>query len=124
MECPVYAAELEFVEVCALANHELIFKPMPKFPAMTRDFAMVVEEAVKVGDLEKEIKASAGPLLESVKLFDVYRGSQVPEGRKSVAFSLAYRAADRTLTESEVNDINSKVLQSLKDRYDAVLREI
>ncbi|MBO4818766.1 MAG: phenylalanine--tRNA ligase subunit beta [Firmicutes bacterium] len=124
VECEVYAAELEFKDICAMANHELIFKALPKFPAMTRDFAMVVAEEIKVGDLEKEIKASAGPLLESVKLFDVYRGAPVLSGYKSVAFSLAYRAQDRTLTENEVNDINTKVLLNLKDKYNATLREM
>jgi phenylalanyl-tRNA synthetase beta chain len=124
VECEVYAAELEFRDICAMADHELIFKPLPKFPAMTRDFAMVVKEEVKVGDLEKEIRSSAGPLLENVKLFDVYRGVPILPGFKSVAFNLAYRAADRTLTENEVNDINTKVLTNLKDKYNATLREM
>jgi len=124
VECEVYASELEFRDICAMADHELIFKPLPKFPAMTRDFAMVVSESVKVGDLEKEIKASAGPLLEAAKLFDVYRGAPILPGQKSVAFSLSYRAADRTLTENEVNDINTKVLANLREKYNAVLREM
>ena len=124
VECEVYAAELEFRDICSMANHELIFTPLPKFPAMSRDFAMVVKEEVKVGDLEKEIKATAGPLLESTKLFDVYRGAPILPGEKSVAFSLSYRASDRTLTENEVNEINAKVLLNLKDKYNAVLREI
>ncbi|MBQ2228057.1 MAG: hypothetical protein II427_02910, partial [Firmicutes bacterium] len=74
--------------------------------------------------LEKAIKANAGPLLESVKLFDVYRGAPVLPGFKSVAYSLTYRAADRTLKENEVNEINQKVLIALKDAYNAVLREM
>lgn len=124
IDCPVYAAELEFKEIVELSDKTVIFKPLPKFPAMSRDFAMVVDEDVKVGDLEKQIKSSAGPLLESTRLFDVYRGTQLPKGQKSVAFSLTYRAADRTLKETEVNDINSKVLADLKDKYNAALREM
>jgi len=124
VEIPVYAAEIEFSEIEKFAQLEQIFKPLPKFPAMTRDFAMVVTEDVKVGDLEKDIKNNAGDLLEDAKLFDVYRGSQMAAGTKSVAFSLVYRAPDRTLTDKEVNDINTKVLVSLKDKYNAVLREM
>ncbi len=120
----VYAAEIEFHEICKLTRGELIFKPLPKFPAMTRDFAMVVEEEVKVGDLEKEIRSCAGPLLEDAKLFDVYRGAPIEAGKKSVAFSLVYRAADRTLKDSEVSEINSRVLVYLKDKFNAVLREM
>jgi phenylalanyl-tRNA synthetase beta chain len=91
---------------------------------MKRDFAMVVAEEVLVGDLEKGIQAKAGDLLESVVLFDIYRGSPVPTGSKSVAFSLVYRANDRTLKEAEVTEINTKVLVSLKEAYNASLREL
>ena len=124
IETEVYAAEIEFNLIYALANTEKRYQPLPKYPAMVRDFAMVVTEETKVGDLQNEIKAQAGPMLESVKLFDVYRGAPVEEGHKSVAFSLTYRAKDRTLTDTEVNDINTKVLINLKDKYNAVLREI
>lgn len=124
IDTEVYAAEIEFNLLYDLANTEKKYKTLPKFPAMVRDFAMVVKEEVKVGDIEKEIKASAGELLESVKLFDVYRGAQILAGTKSVAFSLTYRAKDRTLTDTEVNEINTKVLVNLKDKHNAVLREI
>jgi len=124
IDTQVYAVEIEFNMLYKLANTEKKYKALPKYPAMVRDFAMVVKEEIKVGDLEKDIKANAGELLESVKLFDVYRGAQILAGTKSVAFSLTYRAKDRTLTDTEVNEINTKVLVSLKDKYNAVLREI
>jgi len=124
MDCEVYAAELWFDNIEKVANIDHRFKPLPKYPAMTRDFAMVVEEEVKVGDLEDAIKSNAGELLESVKLFDIYRGAPVLPGHKSVAFSLTYRSKDRTLKEQEVNEINAKVLTKLKDTYNAVLREM
>ncbi|MCQ2552928.1 MAG: phenylalanine--tRNA ligase subunit beta, partial [Clostridia bacterium] len=124
IDTEIYAAEIEFCKLYGLANTEKRYAPLPKYPAMVRDFAMVVAEEVKVGDLEKEIKANAGQLLESVKLFDVYRGAQILVGTKSVAFSLTYRAADRTLTDAEVNEINTKVLTNLKDKFNAVLREM
>ncbi len=124
LDTEVYAAEIEFNLMYELAGTEKKYVPLPKYPAMVRDFAMVVAEEIKVGDLEKEIRAAAGPLLESVKLFDVYRGAQILPGTKSVAFSLTYRAKDKTLTEGEVNEINTKVLVNLKDKHNAVLREI
>ena len=120
----VYAADLSFHALYSLVDLEKKYEPLPKYPAMKRDFAMVVEEQVQVGDLEKEIKARAGELLESVKLFDIYRGDQVPKGSKSVAFSLTYRAKDRTLKEAEVNEINTRVLIALKEAHHATLREM
>ena len=120
----VYAAEIDFDLLYGLAKTEIKYAPLPKYPAMVRDFAMVVKEDVAAGELEKAIKANAGPLLESVKLFDVYRGAPVLPGCKSLAYSLTYRAADRTLKEAEVNEINQKVLVALKDAYNAVLREM
>ena len=120
----VYAVELEFKRISQLVDTEKKYEPLPKYPAMVRDFALVVTEATKAGDLEKTIRNTAGGLLESVKLFDVYRGVPVPPGCKSLAFSLTYRSKDRTLTDAEVNDINTKVLAALRDSFNAVLREI
>jgi len=120
----VYAAEIDFDGLYSLASTEKRYTPLPKYPAMVRDFAMVVEERVQVGDLQDAIERHAGDLLESVKLFDVYRGVPIMPGFKSVAFTLTYRAKDRTLKEAEVNDINANVLAALKKEYNAVLREI
>ena len=120
----IYAAELDFAEIEKLASMEHRYTPLPKYPAMVRDFAMVVEEKITVAELEKAIRKHTAELLESVTLFDVYRGAPVLPGFKSVAFSLVYRRADRTLKEEEVNDLNSKMLIALKDEYNAVLREM
>ena len=120
----VYAAELKFSVIEEFASTEHRYTPLPKYPAMVRDFAMVVKEEVTVGELEEAIKKHTAELLESVKLFDVYRGAPVLPGFKSVAFSLVYRRADRTLKEEEVNELNSKMLIALKDEYNAVLREM
>ena len=124
IDCRVYAAELNFALIAEIANIDHRYTPLPKYPAMVRDFSMVVKEEVTVGELENEIKKNAGELLESVQLFDVYRGAPVLPGYKSVAFSLTYRSKERTLKEEEVNEINTKVLVQLKDSYNAVLREI
>ena len=93
---------------------------MCRFPSI----ALLVEESAKAGDLEDVIAAEAGELLESVKLFDVYRGAPVPPLHKSLAFSLTYRAKDRTLKDAEVNEINERVLAALQNRFNAVLREL
>ena len=124
IDCEVYAAELDFAAAVKLADTEKKYVPLPKYPAMVRDFALVVTEDIKAGDLEDTTAAEAGELLESVRLFDVYRGVPVPPLCKSLAFSLTYRAKDRTLTDAEVNEINTKVLAALKDKYNAVLREL
>ena len=79
---------------------------------------------MEVGRIEAVIKEFGGRILEDVRLFDVYRGQQVDEGKKSVAFSLIYRDKDKTLTDEEVNDVHSGVLDALKDKLNAVLREM
>ncbi|MBQ2058553.1 MAG: phenylalanine--tRNA ligase subunit beta, partial [Firmicutes bacterium] len=124
IDAEVYGGEFNFELFWKADRKGSRYTPLPKFPAMTRDFAMVVAESVPVGKLEKTIRQAAGELLEDVKLFDVYRGAPVPPGSKSVAFTLSYRAADRTLKEAEVNEINSGVLSALREGYNAILREM
>ncbi len=97
-------------------------RPMPRFPAVSRDIALLVGIDVPVGRLEAVIRSSAGPLLESVSLFDVYQGPQVKSGLKSVAFGLVYRASDRTLKEEEVFATMSAVLSALAKEEGAELR--
>ncbi len=116
--------ELNFDLLAQKANTEKFYRPLPKYPAMTRDLALTVEEENCVCDLESIIKAHGGDLLEKVALFDVYRGKQLASGTKSVAFTLTYRAADRTLTEEEVTKVNNKILTALKEECHAVLREM
>ncbi|MBR4150344.1 MAG: phenylalanine--tRNA ligase subunit beta [Firmicutes bacterium] len=124
IDTEVYAAEIDFDLLCAHACSDIKYAPLPKYPAMVRDFAMVVAEEVKVGDLQNCVRQTAGELLEDVHLFDVYRGAPVPPGFKSVALSLTYRAKDRTLKEGEVNEINTRVLAALAKGFSAALREI
>ena len=97
-------------------------KPLPRFPAMQRDLALVMEEAVAVGPLMSAMKKAAGTLLESIQMFDVYRGIQVGLGKKSIAFSLTFRAADRTLTNEEVQKAMDKVQAVCADKFGAVIR--
>ena len=98
------------------------YKPLPKYQAATRDLSILCDEAVTVAEAEDVITAAAGKLLRSVKLFDIYRGKGVAEGKKSLAFSLELRADDRTLTDADCDTVTTKVLTALKDKLNADLR--
>ena len=97
-------------------------KPLARFPAMQRDLALVMNESVAVGPLMTAMRKAAGNLLESIEMFDVYRGVQVGLGSKSVAFSLTFRAGDRTLTDEEVQKAMDKVMKVCADKYQASIR--
>lgn len=99
------------------------YKPLPKFPAVTRDIAMLVKDEIMVKQIEDIIKQQSGNMLEDVKLFDVYKGKQVPEGMKSVAYSITFRAEERTLKDEEVNKVMGRILEGLKTGLGAQLRE-
>ena len=99
-------------------------KPLPKYPAILRDISLVVDEDMAVGDIQKVIMAAGGDLLKSADLFDIYRGPQVGEGKKSVAFALVYRHDDKTLTDEEVDKIHEEILKALKEQLDVNLRDI
>ena len=122
MEAEVYCAEISFTK---LLNHLLpdaTYTPLPKYPTVTRDLALVCDEEITVAQAEDVITAAAGKLLRGVKLFDIYRGTGVPEGKKSMAFSLELRADDRTLTDSDSEAVVTKVLTALKEKLGAILR--
>ena len=122
MECEVYCAELNFTKMFQLSLPEPTYVPLPKYPGVTRDLSMLCDEAITVAQIEEAIYASAGKLLRNVKLFDIYRGTGVPEGKKSMAFSLELRADDRTLTDADSEQVMSKVLAALAERCGAALR--
>ena len=98
------------------------YKPLPKFPAVTRDIAMLVDDEVPVNQIESQIVSKAGKILEEVKLFDVYKGKQVPDGKKSVAYSILFRAADRTLTDEEVGKAMANIVKALAEKLGVQLR--
>lgn len=118
----VYAAELDFNTLFELRVDEKKYTKLPKYPAVTRDMAMLVDDEVTVGSIEKIISQCSGKILESIKLFDVYKGSQIPEGKKSVAYSVSYRAADRTLVDDEINAVFTKTVKRLESELKAQLR--
>ena len=111
----VYAAELDLNTILKHATFDRKYKELPKFPASGRDIAVVTDKSLSVREIERVIEANRTDFLESYKLFDVYEGEQVGEGKKSVAYSLTFRAANRTLTDSEINKVMDKILSGLKD---------
>src|SRR5438093_1430259 len=113
----VWVAELDFAELAHYVPRRLALRPLPRFPAVTRDLAVVVDEAFRAGDILEEIRALQNPHIELVRLFDCYRGAPVPAGKKSLAYTIAYRAPDRTLTDEEVNGLHAAVLQRLAGRF-------
>ena len=123
-ECPqrIYVAMLDVATLIEASSLEKQYQQLPKFPAVTRDLAIVVDDNAYVADLMAAIQEKGGQFLENVSLFDVYKGEQVPEGRKSVAFSLSFRAADRTLTDEDVNAAMDRVLRHLEKNFNAQLR--
>ncbi|MDY4599288.1 MAG: phenylalanine--tRNA ligase subunit beta [Candidatus Faecousia sp.] len=122
IDTDVYCAEISFTKLLSCRLPDATYSPLPKYPAVTRDLALICDEAVTVAQAEAVITAAAGKLLRDVKLFDIYRGVGVPEGKKSMAFSLELRADDRTLTDTDSEGVVTKVLNSLKEKLDATLR--
>lgn len=111
----VYVGKLKLRKLFAMMDTQRFYVPMPKFPASTRDLALLCDDALPVMTMEKAIKAAAGKILEKIELFDVYKGSQIAQGKKSVAFNISMRASDRTLTDEEVNGAMSKILKALEE---------
>ena len=122
IDVDVYCAEINFTKILGLLLPDATYTPLPKYPSVTRDLALICDEAVTVADVENIITAFAGKLLRGVKLFDIYRGTGVPDGKKSMAFSLELRADDRTLTDTDSEQVVEKVLKALAEKLGATLR--
>ena len=122
IETEVYCAEISFTKLLALQLPDATYSPLPKYPSVTRDLALVCDEAVTVAQAEEVITSAAGKLLREIRLFDIYRGVGVPDGKKSMAFSLILRADDRTLTDSDSETVVTKILSALADKLNASLR--
>ncbi len=122
MDAPVYCAEINLEVLMGQQLPEPTYKPLPKFPTVSRDLAIVCNEAVTVAEAEAVIRKSAGKLLRDVALFDIYRGANIGEGKKSLAFSLSLRADDRTLTDADSEQVVTAILAALAKELDATLR--
>ena len=122
VDAELYCAELSFDELALAKGPDPEYVPLPKFPAVTRDIAVVCDEAVTVGALKEGIRRGAQGLLKEVTLFDIYRGKGIPEGKKSVAFNLVLRADDRSLTSEEADADVASILSLVEQELGAVLR--
>ena len=120
---PVYLAELDFENLCAVADAKKAYRPLPKFPATTRDFSFVCDEEITVGAIEDAMRHAGVSLIESIALFDVYRGAQLGEGKKSVSFSVSLRSADHTLTVEEADKAAAKILRGVERTLGITIRQ-
>jgi phenylalanyl-tRNA synthetase beta chain len=118
----VFAFELSMNAAFVCSCKTPIYRPIPKFPSIRRDLAVVVDENVRVGDIQATIRENSRPLLQSSELFDVYQGQQIPAGRKSLAFSLLFFSPERTLKEEEIDPVLAGIVLSLEKTHGASLR--
>lgn len=118
-----YVSELNLDVLYKNANVKKEYRELPKFPAVTRDIAVIIDDTVLVQEIENIIKNGGGNILESIHLFDVYKGKQIPEGKKSIAYSIVYRNSQRTLKDSEVNKVHDKIVRTLEHKLGAQLRD-
>ena len=121
-DMPVYAAVIDFDSLFEVSDRVKHYTPLPKYPASTRDFSFVCEETLEVGSIFESVRRAGGKLVENVKLFDIYRGAQVGEGKKSVSIRVTLRAADRTLTVEEAEKTSRKILGDLEHKLGITLR--
>lgn len=123
IEQEVFLAELDFQALSKLIPPAGFYAPLPKFPRVERDISMLVDEKALSADLEKTIIETGGKIVEKVYLFDLYRGAQVPEGKKSLAYAIWYRSEEKTLTDEEVEKVHKRIIEGLKTGFGAELRE-
>ena len=121
IDCRAWVARLDIARLFAVRLPEATYHPLPRFPASTRDLAVICEDSLPVAVIEKTISGAVGGILEQIRLFDVYRGAPISAGKKSVAYSLVLRAADRTLTVEECDKAIERALNALS-QYGITLR--
>lgn len=120
VEC--YVAELDLDFLFEAATVVKSYKPLPKFPAVTRDIALLCDDSILVQEIEETIRKAGGNLVEKVQLFDIYKGAQIPDGKKSIAYAIAYRDEKKTLEDKDITKIHNRILQALEHKLGAVLR--
>ncbi|OHW63149.1 phenylalanine--tRNA ligase beta subunit [Andreesenia angusta] len=118
-----YIAELDFDRLFYLSDRSKKYKPLPKYPSISRDIALLADEDLAVGDIERVINENGGALVEEVKLFDVYTGDQIESGKKSIAYSIVYRSEEKTLTDEEILPVHEKILSELESKLNISLRK-
>lgn len=117
-----YVAELDLDSLFEASTTVKSYKPLPKFPAVTRDIALLCDDSILVAEIEETIRKAGGNLVEKVQLFDIYKGAQIPEGKKSIAYAIAYRDEKKTLEDKDISKVHDKILKALEHKLGAVLR--
>jgi phenylalanyl-tRNA synthetase beta chain len=121
-EGAVLAAELDLAVLSDLLEDRFAIVPIPAYPAVLEDLAVVVDEEVPAESVQRVIREAGGPMLRQVSLFDLYRGEQLAPGKKSLAYSVVYQADDRTLTDAEVAGFRQRIVRQLEQQLGAELR--
>jgi phenylalanyl-tRNA synthetase beta chain len=121
-QLPILVAELDLRVLLGAASEDRIMKPISRFPAVSQDIAVVLDEGISAASVRTAILAAGGDLLADAVLFDLYRGEQLGVGKKSLAYALTFRAMDRTLTDAEVSAIQDRIVQALRAQFGAILR--
>lgn len=122
LEGKVFLFDLDFEKIVQRTTAAKRFQPLPKFPAVYRDLSLIVEEEIEVERLAEAIRSSREPFVDEIVLFDLYRGAPIPAGKKGVSYRIRYQAADRTLTDGEVNRSHERILSRLREMFQAQLR--
>ena len=122
VDAEFYCAQLSFDALLQLRGGTPVFQPLPKYPAVTRDISVTCDLNIPVGDMMDQIRLDGGEFLRECSLFDIYTGSRIAEGKKSVAFSLTMRSDEQTLTDEHAEKIVRDVLDGLKEKFGAVIR--
>ena len=115
IDVKTYVAKLNIPELMECAENKITYRPLPKFPATTRDLSLIVDDEIPVAELEKAIRKAVGKILEKITLFDVYKGKQIEEGKKSVSYSISMRSHEGTLTDEQADSAMKKALKALAD---------
>ncbi len=123
IDARVYVAHLNLDKIYAAVNDFKVYKPLPRYPAAERDLALIVKDAVTAGSLLNCIRKNGGAFMESVSLFDVYKGKPLADDQKSLAFAMVFRSPDRTLTDEEVSAAIQKIMDSAKKDFGAEIRQ-
>ena len=116
-----YVAEIDLQTLFAIETPRVIYKALPRFPAVERDLALLCNADMPVAEIEKIIRKAGGKILDTVELFDVYQGAQIEAGKKSVAYSLKFRSPDRTLSDEDIDPALNKIFEKLREN-DCILR--
>lgn len=123
LEQEVLMASIDFTLLMKYMEPSKTYHALPKFPAVTRDLAMLCDDTVEVGSIEEVIRQCGRTLIEEIKLFDIYKGKQIPQGKKSVAYSVVFRDPNKTLEEQDVNQVMEKILKRLEEKLHVELRK-